>query len=142
MEASGAGLFKEITSSFHVNDHSFLIVSGKGNNGGDGIVLARYLKQAGAKCRLYFPVGLPTSGPSNSHLRYYETFGYSYETDQPDDAATVIIDALLGAGTKLPLSPGVKQCTDWINAQKACRLSIDLPTGAASDSGHCDESVI
>ncbi|OES45718.1 NAD(P)H-hydrate epimerase [Domibacillus iocasae] len=140
MEMAGAGLFRKIAASYNVNDHSFLVVSGKGNNGGDGIVLARYLKQAGAKCCLYFPLGLPKTGPSNSHLRYYETLGYSYKTAQPDVSATVIIDALLGVGTRLPLlSAAVKQCTDWINAQKTHRISIDLPTGVASDSGDCDE---
>lgn len=142
MESAGAGLFKDITASYDVNDHSFLIVSGKGKNGGDGIVLARYLKQAGAKCCLYFPIGLPETEPSKSHLHYYETLGYSYETDQPDVSATVVIDALLGVGARLPLSAAIKQCTDWINTQKVQRVSIDLPTGVASDSGNCDESVI
>ncbi|WP_046173388.1 bifunctional ADP-dependent NAD(P)H-hydrate dehydratase/NAD(P)H-hydrate epimerase [Domibacillus indicus] len=142
MEAAGAGLFKNISASYNIKKHSFLIVAGKGNNGGDGIVLARHLKQAGADCSLYFPLGLPETGPSISHLQYYEALGYSYGTDQKEKTATVIVDALLGAGTRLPLSAQVKQCTDWINAQKAHRLSIDLPTGSASDSGDCDNSAV
>lgn len=142
MELAGAGLYQKLAASFKIKEHSFVIVAGKGNNGGDGIVLARYLKQVHASCSLCMPVGLPKEGAAKQHLLYYEALGYSYETTFPDTPATVVVDALLGAGTKLPLTESVEQCTDWINAQKASVVSIDLPTGAASDNGDCGESAV
>ena len=142
MELAGAGLYQKLTASFKSKDHFFVIIAGKGNNGGDGIVLARYLKQANVPCILCFPVGLPKEGPAKQHLLYYEALGYSYETTFPDTPATVVVDALLGAGTKLPLTESIKRCTDWVNAQKASIVSIDLPTGAASDNGDCGESAV
>ncbi|MCM3788101.1 NAD(P)H-hydrate dehydratase [Domibacillus indicus] len=142
MELAGAGLWQKIASSYKINDHSFLILAGKGNNGGDGIVLARYLKRAGAACHLFFPDGLPKTGAAKQHLTYYETCGYSYETGLPATSASIVVDALLGAGTRLPLSKSIRDCVDWINAQKAHVISIDLPTGTASDNGDCDESVL
>ncbi|WP_050184281.1 bifunctional ADP-dependent NAD(P)H-hydrate dehydratase/NAD(P)H-hydrate epimerase [Domibacillus robiginosus] len=142
MELAGAGLGRKIASFYPITEHSFLILAGKGNNGGDGIVLARYLKRAGAACELCFPLGVPEKGAARQHLAYYESLGYSYQTGMPDTSATVIIDALLGAGTRLPLSESIKECVKWIHTQKAHVVAVDLPTGTASDSGEVDESAL
>ncbi|OXS80098.1 bifunctional ADP-dependent NAD(P)H-hydrate dehydratase/NAD(P)H-hydrate epimerase [Domibacillus enclensis] len=142
MEAAGSGLFRQLTDDFETSKQCFLILAGKGNNGGDGIVLARYLKTAGASCTLCFPAGLPKTEPARRHLDYYEALGYSYETEPFNLTATVMIDALLGAGTSLPLSTEMKNLCVWLNSQKAERVSIDVPTGASTDTGNCDSSVI
>lgn len=138
MELAGAGLFKAISQAYFIHNHDFIIVAGKANNGGDGIVLARYLKNAGARCQLYFPAGVPASDPAKAHLHYFESLGYSFCSQMPVTSASVIIDCLLGAGTKLPLSAELSKITQWMNKQKALKISVDLPTGAASDNGECD----
>lgn len=47
MELAGMGLFNAIKQKLNIYKHHFTIIAGKGNNGGDGIVPARYLQLAG-----------------------------------------------------------------------------------------------
>ena len=63
MENAGNGLYRKIKSLIELNDQ-ILILAGKGNNGGDGIVLARYLKNNGYDARLVFPLGEPQTNDS------------------------------------------------------------------------------
>ena len=58
MENAGNGLYRQIIEVI-TRDEKVVILAGKGNNGGDGIVLARYLKNNGYHASLIFPLGLP-----------------------------------------------------------------------------------
>ena len=75
MENAGNGLYRKIKSLIEVNDQ-ILILAGKGNNGGDGIVLARYLKNNGYNVRLVFPLGEPQTVTAKEHFAYYQACGY------------------------------------------------------------------
>ena len=57
-----------------------VILAGKGNNGGDGIVLARYLKNNGYHASLIFPLGLPKTQTAREHLAYYQACGYEIDS--------------------------------------------------------------
>lgn len=139
MELSGIGLFNAIKQHFNIHNHRFTIVAGKGNNGGDGIVLARYLQIAGVPCTLSFPTGLPVSNAAKAHFDYYSSLGFSASTQLPEQSGSILIDCLLGVGTKLPLRESIRCVTDWMNKQKAMKVAIDIPTGAAADDGECDK---
>lgn len=132
MENAGHALFNEIVPHVSKLDR-ILILAGKGNNGGDGIVLARYLKQNGYLADLTFPLGEPASLIAKHHLKVFKSFGYSIAaaTEKYD----VIVDALLGVGTRLPLRQEVISIVDWANTQDAYRIAIDLPTGVTADCG-------
>lgn len=137
MENAGRGLFEKMTPLI-APDMTIGILSGKGNNGGDGIVLARYLKKAGFRATLMFPLGEPSSDVAKAHLDHYLHQGY--EVDAWDEAKTfdVIVDAILGIGTRLPLRDDVKRVIRWANGQDALRIAIDVPTGLLSDRGHVE----
>lgn len=139
MELSGIGLFNAIKQDLNIHKHQFTIIAGKGNNGGDGIVLARYLQIAGVPCSLFFPLGLPVSAASKAHFDYYSSLGFSASTNLPDQSGSILVDSLFGIGIKLPLRENVQRVTDWMNRQTAMKVAIDLPTGAASDDGDCDK---
>ncbi len=98
MELAGAGVFQAIKQACSIHNHDFTIIAGKGNNGGDGIVLARYLKSAGARCRLYFPAGLPTANSAEKHLSYFKKLGYSFDSHLPEKSGSIVIDCLLSHG--------------------------------------------
>ncbi|WP_110926360.1 NAD(P)H-hydrate dehydratase [Bacillus massiliglaciei] len=138
MENAGKALFDAIVRKLG-REERILILAGRGNNGGDGIVLARYLKQAGYCTDLYFPLGLPVTEAAEEHLSYFKSLGYEPATEKRD-AYSIIIDAMLGAGTRLPLREEVLGEVKWANAQKARRWAVDLPTGTAADHGKTYEA--
>lgn len=77
METAGRSLFEEVKKLVRQNE-SILILSGRGNNGGDGIVLARYLKQNGYQVDLVLPFGEPKTNTSLEHFQFYKANGFSY----------------------------------------------------------------
>ncbi len=137
METAGRSLFVRIKEILNKNSR-ILILSGRGNNGGDGIVLARYLNQWGYNVDLVFPFGEPKSDSASEHFRYYKSLGYSWSTSIGDGPYDVIIDALLGVGTRLPLNQSYQDLLKWCNQQHALKIAIDLPTGVLADRGEAD----
>lgn len=137
MENAGAALYREIVKLVKKCD-SILILSGKGNNGGDGIVLARYLKNNGYQATLVFPLGEPQTSVANEHYDYFKKCGYTAEPFSEKIDADWIIDGLLGVGSQLPLRSDLTGITTWINQQQKKVIAIDIPTGVASDDGNVD----
>lgn len=139
MESAGRGLFYKIKEIVTPNQ-KILILSGTGNNGGDGIVLARYLKQHDYQVDLVFPFGEPKSEVARKHLQFYQSVGFTWSQNIPEEKYDVIIDCMLGVGTKLPLRDTYKTVVEWCNNQDGVKIAVDLPTGVMADSGECDIS--
>ncbi|WP_071394537.1 bifunctional ADP-dependent NAD(P)H-hydrate dehydratase/NAD(P)H-hydrate epimerase [Bacillus tuaregi] len=141
MENAGAGLFRQL-ASFIKRNEKILILAGKGNNGGDGIVLARYLKNHHYQVSLVFPMGESKTKTALEHLAYYQACGYDIDIYSSDLQADWVIDALLGVGSQLPLRADVAAVTDWINHTGAKVVAVDIPTGVSADSGDMDAYAI
>jgi len=141
MENSGNGVYQKISSLLKITDR-VVILAGKGNNGGDGIVVARYLKNNGYDVRLVFPLGGPKTKIAIDHLSYFQECGYEITSFSKDLKADWIIDALLGVGSQLPLRQDLAEMTDWINQQEVNVIAIDLPTGVSSEVGEIDEHAV
>jgi len=140
METAGRSLFYAMRQYVRQTDR-ILVLCGRGNNGGDGIVLARYFRQFGYDAELVFPFGLPKAEAAAEHFRYYRNLHFPYGTTwEKDGRYDVIVDAMLGVGTKLPLKKDVAEVLSWCNAQNALRLAVDLPTGVTADSGEAEEA--
>lgn len=118
-----------------------VVVCGGGNNGGDGYVLAQLAQRAGLQVtvlaasdplalaadarrawQLAVDAGVPVRGFDGSALT----------------AADVVVDALLGSGTRLPLRPVTAAQVQAINAAARPVLALDLPSGLDADSGNAD----
>ena len=140
MENAGSGLYRQIIEVITRNE-KVVILAGKGNNGGDGIVLARYLKNNGYHASLIFPLGLPKTETAKEHLAYYQACGYEIDAFTKDIRADVVVDGLLGVGSQLPLRADLADITDWINECSKV-IAIDLPTGVSSDTGDVDEHAV
>jgi len=126
-----------------------VVLCGPGNNGGDGLVVARTLFDHGLGVRAVF-VGLPeelarSSADVRTNVRLWEQLGGALPTlASPDDVArlgselsraAVIVDGLFGTGLARPLGEpwlGVVRAT---NAAGRPVLALDLPSGLDADTG-------
>ncbi|MBC7967279.1 MAG: NAD(P)H-hydrate epimerase [Fuerstia sp.] len=122
-----------------------VIVSGPGNNGGDGLAMARQLAANGIESEVYIVrAGKTLTDDGQSNLEFLHRSGIVvYEADAesmktvlagltPDDW---IIDALLGTGIRGTLRSPFLEIVEAINQSAARVLSIDVPSGLDADSG-------
>jgi NAD(P)H-hydrate epimerase len=121
------------------------VVCGPGNNGGDGYVAARVLRDAGVDASVYLAVGRASvRGDAAAHLAVYERAGgvvRMIDTPQAlgelgDDiaGAVLVVDALFGVGLSRPLEDHFADIVSLINHGQH-RLAVDIPSGLDADTG-------
>ncbi|HIJ60536.1 MAG TPA: NAD(P)H-hydrate dehydratase [Nitrospirae bacterium] len=143
MERAGFAVTSRVMTLFGL-DKKIIVLSGKGNNGGDGFVAARELKNKGADVKVYFAGRVDEL--SIDALFHYN-LALSYKVDiMPfnnffDDFKTfdlsnmIIIDALFGTGLSRDIQGNLSNAIRLINDSKAKVISIDIPSGICSDTG-------
>jgi NAD(P)H-hydrate epimerase len=114
------------------------VVAGPGNNGGDGLVLARLARQAGLSVDVML-LAEPAALRGEARLAYADLNAASIAV-QPLVAARlldadVVVDALLGLGMRAPLRDEWVQAISAINACGRPVLAIDMPSGLDPDTG-------
>lgn len=124
MEHAAAGMAGHIRAHF-AKGSSVLIVAGKGNNGGDGIVLARQL-YGDYDVRLYVPFGVK-SDMAVLQLERVKLLGI--KSVEKLEEATVIVDALLGAGLNKALNEETEHIIRQLNSLHGYKIACDIPTG-------------
>jgi len=115
-----------------------LVVCGPGNNGGDGLVVARYLHQWGYQTTT---VLLADAGklPSDAATAYQQfvNAGRTTLADIPKESSwDLIIDGLLGIGLTRPIEGKLADTIEWINTSCSRVLALDIPSGLDSDTGN------
>lgn len=125
-----------------------VICCGKGNNGGDGFVIARHLDLRGYDVRiLLFCAPTELTGDAAANFKTItaaelpvvccpESDRDRWLNDQLADADW-IVDALLGTGSRGVPRPPIDLALNAINANAAKKLAVDLPSGLDCDSGQC-----
>jgi NAD(P)H-hydrate epimerase len=153
MENAGRGVFEETRRYFgEVKGKTVSIVAGKGNNGGDGIVAARYLKKAGAAVIVYLladEAGMSRDAKANL-AAYKKIRGKFYPGSAFDIKALqagltesdIIIDAILGTGISSSVKGQVKDAVSAINAAGRPVVAVDLPSGINADTGEVMGSAV
>lgn len=125
-----------------------IVFCGKGNNGGDGFVVARKLRDAGCNVSVYL-VADPKEmrGDAAANRDTWKKSGG--ETHVVSDAAgmapakaalgsaDIIIDALLGTGTRGPVEGLLREAIEAMNARRPEQtvVAVDIPSGANADTG-------
>ncbi len=118
------------------------IVCGKGNNGGDGLVAARKLEQAGREVRLLLlaePAELRGDAAEMfAKLRLAYVVVHSREELGGEKARAVfdtdvLVDAILGTGFRPPVSGLYGEAIAVLNASEAPVVAVDIPSGADAD---------
>ncbi len=139
MDEAGRLCAAAILRFFPVPGHAS-IFCGKGNNAGDALVVARWLRRARWKVTLH--LCHDGSGLSPLAARKLHEFHAEPETvsDFPSaSAGNIIVDGLLGIGAKGDLQGEVRAMAAKLNAQRkdtsASCIAIDIPTGLDADTG-------
>ena len=111
------------------------IFCGSGNNGGDGLAIARLLQEKEFQVAAYFiALGRQTDDCTANIERFDKVNRVHAATDFPIlETESVVIDALLGAGTSRAPSGLVEAAIRHINRSKATVYAIDLPSGLPVD---------
>ena len=117
--------------------HSILIVAGVGNNGADGITLARLLQFNIRSVKLYIPFGV-TSPMAQKQLDRTEKLDYVEIVDTLCEA-DIIVDALFGAGLNRLLDGSTQTLIDSMNDLNGFKIACDIPSGI--DEKGCISSV-
>ena len=108
-----------------------LILCGPGNNGGDGYVAARYLKERGVDVRVA-ALGAPKAGAAAAARAAWDGPVEAFEHAAP---APVLIDGLFGTGLTRALDPMVAVRLASCAGSARIRAAIDLPSGVDTDTG-------
>ncbi len=145
MENAGRGVVQVIGKLYpHIRSAAVLV--GKGNNGGDGFVIARYLLHLGIKVKVFL-AGSKASlkGDAAHNARLAEACGVPLqEIPEGFDSvclkkdladADLILDALLGTGLEKEVQGLFKELIALVNEIARPRLAVDIPSGLSSDSG-------
>jgi len=141
MERAALACSRRIAERFD-RAHEFLVCCGNGNNGGDGLVVARHLFQEGYRvlvCKVTCRAS-PTSENANA-LDRLSSAGFSdfvSIAEIPElltgGRSWVVIDAILGSGLQRPPDGEVLTAIQVVNASRATVVAIDMPSGMFADA--------
>jgi NAD(P)H-hydrate epimerase len=162
MEAAGAATARVVAEHYGMLRPVVLVLVGPGNNGGDGLVCARYLHQAGITVRAYlWRRRTDPDADYEGHFARVASLGVS--TYQADDdfgfaqlqawlaETTLVVDALLGTGANRPISGQLAELLDTVGARpEGTRrlapparthldvVAVDCASGLNADTGAVD----
>lgn len=129
MERAGAAVAEAV---WRVAGHAEVLVAcGPGNNGGDGYVAARLLRDRGVHVRV------AAAAPAKAEAAHEAASRWDGPVETLTEAkrAAVLVDALFGTGLARPLEPGTADALKRLCAGAHRRIAVDLPSGVATDDG-------
>ncbi len=144
MENAGRGMTDILCQN--AIDGPVVVCCGRGNNAGDGFVIARHLDNRGYEARVLVwadPSQLTGDAGENFRILRYtdvpvEIFGAEHDAARLEthlNGAAWIVDALLGTGARGEPRPPLDSVIDALNAAKAPIAAVDLPSGIDCDTG-------
>lgn len=147
MERAGSAAFAQLQQHWP-QAKSILVVCGKGNNGGDGFVIARLAHLA--KMQVKVLITCDVKSIKGDALLAYQNMISAGVTDTVLESLTeqvnefpgeIIVDALFGIGFYGSLTLPMKQLVIAINANTANVLSVDIPSGLCASTGVVESAV-
>jgi hydroxyethylthiazole kinase-like uncharacterized protein yjeF len=136
MESASLAFVKAFVEEVPEKETSIAVLCGKGNNGGDGLAIARILKEAGyANVSVYLiAFSAKATVDYTTNLKRLEDLWFSLTTvntaeDLPDLKEEVIIDAILGSGLNAALEGPYRELAEYINTLNRRVIAVDVPTG-------------
>jgi hydroxyethylthiazole kinase-like uncharacterized protein yjeF len=114
---------------------SVTLICGPGNNGGDGLIAARLLRERGMAVRVVLPGG--TEGFTGDAAIALERWAgpVAARDDAPCD---VHVDAMFGAGLARPLAGAFAEAAAMLNAAGSPVIAVDIPSGVSGDTGRAE----
>lgn len=143
MERAGASIADTASRMVEPSAGIVMVYTGPGNNGGDGFVAARLLREKG-----YTVMVRPSFGPSSNitddcrvNMERY-IFAGGTISHEPQVSASLAVDALLGVGFTGNLRGGTLDLAVECSGLGCPVLSVDIPTGVDGLTGKCDKSAV
>lgn len=158
MENAGRGVVENILKKYgSVNLKKFLVICGKGNNGGDGFVVARYLFNLGANVTVLL-LTKPEDITGDAKLNLKILLEYlrskkvqkkfklmqfkSFKMFRKFKDVDFIVDAIFGTGFTGKLDEFYLKIVNWINLHPAKAISIDIPSGVNGTTGTVENDAV
>jgi hydroxyethylthiazole kinase-like uncharacterized protein yjeF len=152
MENAAWAVVEEIRLHFHKEGKAHLrgrkvvILVGKGNNGGDGLAVARHLVFLGMDVTVFLFAGPQEfKGDAALNLRLFQgTIGKCFTIEGENQhrltrlamaQADIVVDALFGIGLRGALPGIIEEYVDEVNSSPGWVISIDIPSGVEANTG-------
>src|SRR6266478_1783993 len=146
MERAGTGAAEALLARFpHVRKTGVVVVAGKGNNGGDGFVVARVLKRRRVRCEVILAARIDdVRDPARAKLRAWQRAGGKTTTITAQNLgplqralarAGCVVDALFGTGLTGEMTGLPAEAITLVNASGLPTVALDVPSGLDSDRG-------
>ena len=143
MENAGGAAHRVLTDHFPAAGKKILVICGSGNNGGDGLVVARKILSDGGYPQILM-LGDPTRfrGASATNWNIVQGLGIDIfphaATAEVAELLTnshVIVDAILGTGLSKPVEGHYRNVIEQVNSAAVPVISLDIPSGINGDNG-------
>lgn len=151
MENAGKGTAEGILELLDNNpeETTVVIFCGKGNNGGDGFVVGRYLHQEGVNVVIFY-LGTPENLSPDAKLNFesaqkcgLDMFEVKTIADLPENLdCDIVVDALFGTGFEGTPRGLAGEIIEYINRQEVTIVAVDMPSGLNADNGRHEGAVI
>ncbi len=113
-----------------------LVVCGIGNNGGDGLAIARILYERGYEADVVLLGDRSRcTVETQQQLKCLQSYGVAVYDQIPQRAYTVIIDAIFGIGLTRDIGGVYYETIDRLNGMPGTKLAVDIPSGLDADTG-------
>ena len=117
-------------------DSRVLIVTEKGNNGGDGLALGRLLLEEGYTVDFYEIGVIPHDSDSHQIQKHIlEQMEADFLMKFPDEEYDVIVDAIFGVGLKREVAGRHREVIERLNQMEALKVAVDVPSGVDASAG-------
>lgn len=146
MESAGMGCAEYILKN-HPEIKNSVIICGKGKNGGDGFVIARYLHEAGKNVSVILAFSSPSDELSEKNKRLLSGTVNIYDGTHVNknitallENADIIVDAVFGIGFRGELPENVREIFLRSKYSRAVKLAVDIPSGLSinnEDNSSC-----
>ncbi len=150
MENACSAAARLIRSKYDVAAKPIVLLCGKGNNGGDGFVIARKLLEEGANITVILTCGKPSSSNAaemlsrilKSDARIVDLQSQPYIAENSVRNAELIVDAIFGIGFKDELPDYLRGFLGIVNQCLVPVIAVDVPSGVNADTGEYDADAI
>ena len=135
MERAALAVTEEVVARFSAK-HSILILVGCGNNGADGLAIGRLLSLKGYSVTFLAIGNFEKQTKSNKIQQgINEKYDYKLHSEIQNYEYDIIIDAIFGIGLSRNITSNVEKIMEEVNASRAIKIAVDMPSGIHTDTG-------
>ncbi|WP_455194445.1 NAD(P)H-hydrate dehydratase [Eubacterium ramulus] len=136
MERAALATMQEIVKRYPNPVTKVLVVCGSGNNGGDGVAVARLLYLKGYNVTIYFAGNREKATEETKRQMFIaEQYGVKISDEYPKDIVDVIVDALFGIGLSREVTGKYAEILQKMTEQDGYKVAVDIASGISADTG-------